>query len=144
MITLAICDDHEMVREALSVVLGSFDDITVVGIADSPVALTEVVSRCDPDVVLVDVRLGDESGVDAARRVRELNPRTRVVMLTSFAGDQVLVEASDAGAVGFLLKSGRPHEIAEAIREVAAGALLIDGHEVDTARRRLAELRSNE
>lgn len=144
MITLAICDDHEMVREALSVVLGSFDDITVVGIAASPGALTEIVSRYDPDVVLVDVRLGEESGVDAARQVRELNPRTKVVMLTSFAGDQVLVEASDAGAVGFLLKSGRPHEIAEAIRGVAAGAYLIDGHEVDSARRRLQELRTSE
>lgn len=144
MITLAICDDHEMVREALSVVLGSFDDISVVGIADSTGALSELVSRCDPDVVLVDVRLGEESGVDAARRVREMNPRTKVVMLTSFAGDQVLVEASDAGAVGFLLKSGRPHEIAEALREVATGAQLIDGGEVESARRRLRELGANE
>lgn len=144
MITLAICDDHEMVREALSVVLDSFDDITVVGVADSPLALTDVVGRCDPDVVLVDVRLGEESGLEAARRVREMNPRTRVVMLTSFAGDQVLVEASDAGAVGFLLKSGRPHEIAAAIRDVAAGAILIDGQEVDDARRRLQDLRTDE
>lgn len=144
MITLAICDDHEMVREALAVVLGSFEDITVVGIADSPQALADVVNRSDPDVVLVDVRLGEESGLMAARQIRALNPRTKVVMLTSFAGDQVLVDASDAGAVGFLLKSGRPHEIADAIREVAAGAQLIDGHEVDSARQRLEKLRTYE
>lgn len=144
MITLAICDDHDMVREALSEVLGSFDDITVVGTADSPRSLADVVGRFDPDVVLVDVRLGEESGVDAARQIRAVNPRTKVVMLTSFAGDQVLVDASDAGAVGFLLKSGRPHEIADAVRDVAAGAHLIDGSEVDEARRRLQELRAGE
>ncbi|MGA0878151.1 MAG: response regulator [Ilumatobacteraceae bacterium] len=140
MISLVICDDHELVREALSAVLGAFDDIAVVGIVESPDALSDVVSRHDPDVVLVDVRLGEQSGIEAARRVRELNRRTKVVMLTSFADDQVLVEAHDSGAVGFLLKSGRPHEIVEAVRAVAAGARLIDGDEVDSARRRLQEL----
>lgn len=140
MISLVICDDHELVREALSAVLGTFDDIAVVGIVESPDALSDVVSRHDPDVVLVDVRLGEQSGIEAARRVRELNRRTKVVMLTSFADDQVLVEAHDSGAVGFLLKSGRPHEIVEAVRAVAAGARLIDGDEVDSARRRLQEL----
>lgn len=144
MISLAICDDHEMVREALSAVLDSFDDIIVVGIAESPGVLTDVVTRHDPDVVIIDVRLGEESGVEAARRLRDGNPRTKVVMLTSFASDQVLVDAFDAGAVGFLLKSGRPHEIAEAVRAVAAGTRLIDADEVDSARQRLSELSLDE
>lgn len=136
---MAVCDDHEMVREALAAVLTSFADISVVGVAESPHTLEELVRRCDPDVVLVDVRLGAESGLDAARRAMAVSARLKVVMLTSFADDQVLVDASDLGAVGFLLKSGRPHEIAEAIRDVAAGAVLIDGDEVAAARRRLAE-----
>lgn len=139
MITLAVCDDHEMVREALAAVLGSFEDIAVVGVAESSTTLENVVRRFDPDVVLVDVRLGQESGLDAARQAKAVSPRLKVVMLTSFAGDQVLVDASDLGAVAFLLKSGRPHEIADAVRSVAAGAVLIDGDDVAAARRRLAE-----
>lgn len=139
MITLAVCDDHEMVREALAAVLGSFEDIAVVGVAESSTTLEDVVRWCDPDVVLVDVRLGQESGLDAARRAKAVSPHLKVVMLTSFAGDQVLVDASELGAVAFLLKSGRPHEIADAVRNVAAGAVLIDGDEVAAARRRLAE-----
>lgn len=139
MITLAVCDDHEMVREALAAVLGSFEDISVVGVAESSTALEDVVRRFDPDVALVDVRLGQESGLDAARQAKAVSSRLKVVMLTSFADDQVLVDAGDLGAVAFLLKSGRPHEIADAVRNVAAGAVLIDGADVEAARRRLAE-----
>lgn len=139
MITLAVCDDHDMVREALAAVLGSFEDISVVGVAESSTTLEDVVRRFDPDVVLVDVRLGSESGLDAARQAKAVNSRLKVVMLTSFADDQVLVDASDLGARAFLLKSGRPHEIADAVRNVAAGALLIDEVDVAAARRRLAE-----
>lgn len=138
-ITLAVCDDHEMVREALAAVLGSFEDISVVGVAESSAELEEVVRRFDPDVVLVDVRLGQESGLDAARRAKAASSRLKVVMLTSFADDQVLVEASELGAVAFLLKSGRPHEIADAVRSVSAGAVLIHGDDVAVARRRLAD-----
>lgn len=139
MITLAVCDDHEMVREALAAVLGSFEDISVVGVAESSTTLEDVVRRFDPDVALVDVRLGQESGLDAARQAKAASPRLKVVMLTSFAGDQVLVDASELGAVAFLLKSGRPHEIADAVRNVAAGAVLIAVADVEAARRRLAE-----
>jgi len=139
MITLAVCDDHELVREALAAVLGSFEDISVVGVAESSTELEEVVRRFDPDVVLVDVRLGQESGLDAARRAKAVSARLKVVMLTSFADDQVLVDASDLGAAAFLLKSGRPHEIADAVRSVSAGAVLIHGDDVAAARRRLAE-----
>lgn len=138
-ITLAVCDDHEMVREALAVVLGSFEDISVVGVAESSATLVDVVQGFDPDVVLVDVRLGQESGLDVARHAKAVSPRLKVIMLTSFAGDQVLVDASELGAVAFLLKSGRPHEIADAVRSVAAGEVLIDGNEVAAARRRLSE-----
>ena len=144
MIRLAICDDHEMVREALSMVLESFEDISVVGATDGVVELEEIVRSVEPDVVLIDVRLGSESGLDAARRIRSADVQTKVVMLTSFAGDQVLVEASDAGAVGFLLKSGRPHEIVEAIRAVAEGANLIDGNEVEAARHRMRQMQPDE
>lgn len=144
MVRVVICDDHEMVREALAVVLGAFDGLEVVGTAESSASLVDTVQLTDPDVIVVDVRLGDESGLDAARRARALNSRLKVMMLTSFASDQVVVEAHELGAVAFLLKSGRPHEIADAIRAVAAGAVLLDVADVESARQRLADQRMND
>lgn len=144
MITLAICDDHAMVREALSAVLETFDGISVVGAAESFESLIEVVERSNPTVVLVDVRLSGESGLDAARRIRHSHPAINVIMLTSFAGDEVVVEAFDLGASAFVLKSGRPQELAETIRLVAGGEQLIDPEVVEAARRRLDESGANE
>ena len=143
MIKLAICDDHEMVREALAVVLESFDGISVVGAGDSLSSLVEVMSRADPDVVLIDVRLGSESGIDAARHIHGTHPSTKIIMLTSFAGDEVLVDAFDLGASAFILKSGRPQELVETIRSVAGGAELIDEDVVETARQRLLSARDS-
>lgn len=144
MITLAICDDHEMVREALTTVLETFDGISVVGAVESFESLIEVVERNSPTVVLVDVRLSGESGLDAARHIRRTHPAVNVIMLTSFAGDEVVVEAFDLGASAFVLKSGRPQELVETIRLVADGAQLIDPEVVDAARRRLEEFGTNE
>jgi DNA-binding NarL/FixJ family response regulator len=144
MITLAICDDHEMVREALTAVLETFDGISVVGAVESFESLVEVVERSSPAVVLVDVRLSGESGLDAARHIRRSHPAVNIIMLTSFAGDEVVVEAFDLGAAAFVLKSGRPQELVETIRLVAGGAQLIDPEVVDAARRRLEELGVND
>jgi DNA-binding NarL/FixJ family response regulator len=143
MIKLAICDDHEMVREALTAVLESFDGISVVGAGDSLSSLVEVMSCADPDVVLVDVRLGEESGLDVARFIQDTHPMMKIIMLTSFASDEVLVDAFDLGASAFILKSGRPQELVETIRSVAAGAELIDPDAVETARQRLLSARDS-
>jgi DNA-binding NarL/FixJ family response regulator len=143
MIKLAICDDHEMVREALTAVLESFDGISVVGAGDSLSSLVEVMSRADPNVVLVDVRLGNESGIDVARHIHGTHPSAKIIMLTSFAGDEVLVDAFDLGASAFILKSGRPQELVETIRSVAAGAELIDEDVVERARQRLLDARDS-
>lgn len=144
MIRLAICDDHELVREALVAVLESFDDISVVGAAESLESLIEVMDSTAPDVVLVDVRLGAESGIDAARHIHDAYPTAKIVMLTSFGGDQVLVDSVDLGASAFVLKSGRPQELAETIRKVVDGIVLFDSDIVDTARERLKALHDND
>lgn len=144
MIRLAICDDHDLVREALAAVLESFDDISVVGAADSLQSLIEVMNSSTPDVVLVDVRLGVESGIDAAQHVHDAYPTAKIIMLTSFGGDQVLVDAFDLGASAFVLKSGRPQELVDTIRQVVDGEELFDPGIVDAARLRLDALRDDE
>lgn len=137
MTTVAICDDHAMVRDALAGVIGLYPDMDVVGTAESRAALRDVVEREHPDVAVIDIRLGGESGIDAAREIRGLSPQTKVIMLTSFSDDEYLVEAHDLGARAFLLKSGTPDELIEAVRSVASGSMLILDVDVDAARSRL-------
>lgn len=137
MTTVAICDDHTMVRDALAGVIGLYPDMDVVGTAESRSSLRDVINREHPDVAVIDIRLGDESGIDAAREMRVLSPTTKVIMLTSFPDDTYLVEAHDLGACAFLLKSGTPDELIEAVRSVASGDMLILDADVDAARERL-------
>lgn len=137
MTTVAICDDHAMVRDALAGVLGLYPDMNVVGVAESRATLQDVINRSHPDVAVIDIRLGDESGIDAAREMRESSPDTKVIMLTSFSDDEYLVQAHDLGARAFLLKSGTPDELVAAVRSVASGDFLIRDVDVDAARERL-------
>ena len=139
MTTVAICDDHAMVRDALAGVLGLYDDMNVVGTAGSCSTLHDIVVRSHPDVAVVDIRLGGESGMDAVRDIREVSPETKVIMLTSFSDDAFLVEAYDLGASAFLLKSGTPDDLVAAVRSVANGDSLIQGDDVEAARERLKQ-----
>ena len=137
MTTVAICDDHAMVRDALAGVLGLYPDMDVVGVADSRATLQRVIEKIHPDVAVIDIRLGDESGIDAARETRAVSPETKVIMLTSFSDDNYLVQAHDMGACAFVLKSGTPDELVATVRSVASGNMLIEDADVNAARERL-------
>lgn len=137
MITVAICDDHDMVREALAGVIDGYEDLRVVGTAESTETLRTVMVREHPEVAVIDIRLGEESGIEAARVMRGVSPETKVIMLTSFSNDAFLIQAHDIGASAFLLKSGTPDELVTAVRSVAAGDMLIDDEDVEQARLRL-------
>lgn len=137
MTTVAICDDHAMVRDALAGVINLYPDMDVVGTAESCATLRDVVEREHPDIAVIDIRLGEDSGIDAARETRELSPMTKVIILTSFSDDEFLVQAHDLGARAFLLKSGTPDQLIEAVRSVASGGMLIHDEDVDAARARL-------
>jgi DNA-binding NarL/FixJ family response regulator len=137
MTTVAICDDHAMVRDALAGVIGLYPDMDVVGIAESIATLHEVVEKTHPDVAVIDIRLGYESGIDAVRDMQSVSPETKVIMLTSFTDDDYLVQAHDSGAYAFVLKSGTPDELVATLRSVASGNMLIDDADVDAARERL-------
>ena len=121
-----LCDDHEVVREGLRTLLSRHQDIAVVGEAGTMAEAIEAAAKAKPDVVIMDVRLPDGSGVEACRAIREARPETRVIMLTSYADDEALFASIIAGASGYLLKQTRGQAVVDAIQAVAAGRSLLD------------------
>jgi DNA-binding NarL/FixJ family response regulator len=133
MIRVAICDDHVMVREALASVIEHEDGVHIVGIADSLASTNALIETEVPEVLVMDVRLDGESGLDVARSVVANHPDVKVVMLTSFNSDEALVSAYELGASAFLLKSGSSDALVQTIRDVASGMRLINPAEVRVA-----------
>ena len=133
MIRVAICDDHVMVREALASVIEHEDGVHIVGIADSLASTNALIETEVPEVLVMDVRLDGESGLDVARSVVANYPDVKVVMLTSFDSDEALVSAYELGASAFILKSGSSDALVQTIRDVASGMRLINPAEVRVA-----------
>jgi two-component system response regulator DevR len=121
-----ICDDHEVVREGLRTLLSRRQDLTVVGEAGTMQEAIDTAAKAKPDVVIMDVRLPDGSGVEACRAIREARPETHVIMLTSYADDEALFASIVAGASGYLLKQTRGQAVVDAIQAVAQGRSLLD------------------
>ena len=126
MIRVVICDDHEMVRQALANVLALEEGISVIGVTQDMESTCNAIHGSLPDVLLVDVRLKNESGLDVARMVTAKHPEVKVIVLTSFNSDQALVEAYELGARAFILKSGSTDELVQTVRDVSAGMNLIN------------------
>jgi DNA-binding NarL/FixJ family response regulator len=124
-IRVLIADDHAVVRQGLRTFLELQEDIEVVGDAADGEAALAGVERHEPDVVLMDLVMPGVGGVEAIRRLRELRPETRVLVLTSFLDDEKLFPAVRAGAAGYLLKDIEPTELVRAIRTVADGEALL-------------------
>jgi DNA-binding NarL/FixJ family response regulator len=124
-IRILVADDHAVVRQGLRSFLSLQDDMEVVGEAEDGAQAVEAAERLRPDVVLMDMVMPGVDGVEAIRRIRELGPETRVVVLTSYADDTKVVPAVRAGAAGYLLKDVQPAELAAAIRTVAGGGALL-------------------
>ncbi|MFD6338717.1 response regulator [Streptomyces sp. NPDC060131] len=120
-VRVVIVDDDQLVRMALRLVIGDEPDLTVVGeAADGDAALT-VVAEQRPDVVLMDVRMPGRDGLSATRELLTRPAPPRVLMLTTFDSDDLVLGALRAGAVGFVLKDSRPQRILDAVRAVADG-----------------------
>ncbi|MGI9645538.1 MAG: response regulator [Ilumatobacteraceae bacterium] len=139
MIRVFLLDDHEVVRRGIAATLEAEEDMTVVGEASSASDAVAEVRRCEPNVAVLDVRLGDGSGIDVCREIASEFEDVRSLILTSFDSDRAIVDAGLAGASGFVLKQIRSNELIDAIRQVASGRQLLDNAEVRLAMRRLRE-----
>src|SRR5205809_7431774 len=125
-IRILLVDDHEVVRDGVKALINANDDMTVVAEAGTVVEAIAQAERTRPDVVVMDVRLADGSGIEATREIRAKLEKTQVLMLTSFADDEALFASMMAGAAGYVLKQIRGGELIRAIREVGAGRSLLD------------------
>ena len=121
MILVAIADDHRVVRVGLEQLLGTFDDVELVGAAAGGEEAVALCAAERPDVLLLDLAMPDLDGIAVTRRVAAEVPETRVVLFTSFSDRDGIVAALDAGAVGYLLKDAEPQDIHNAIRAAARG-----------------------
>jgi DNA-binding NarL/FixJ family response regulator len=144
-IRVLICDDHEMVREALAAVLNHEDDISVVRTTNSVTSTITSLeeSSDDIDVAVLDVRLGDGTGHSITQWIKSHCPAINVVLLTSFLEDQVLVDGYSSKASAIVLKGAPTQELVDAIRDVAAGMQLINPVEVRSASKRVNAIPSN-
>ncbi len=125
-VRILIVDDHEVVRDGLRAMLGAQPGFFVVGEAASVHQAVAAADSLRPDVIVMDVRLTDGSGIDATREIRARRPEARVLMLTSYADDEALFASIMAGASGYVLKQIRMGELVNAVRAVAAGQSLLD------------------
>ena len=131
-IRVLLVDDHELVRRGLRDLLGDERDIEVVAEAGSVEEALAVAMHVEPEVAVVDVRLGDGDGVTLCRELRSKPNPPACLMLTAFDDEEAMVGAIMAGAAGYLLKQVRGQDVVNAVREVAAGRSLLDP--VSTAR----------
>jgi two-component system, NarL family, response regulator DevR len=138
-LTILVVDDHEVVRQGLSSMLDRRPGFQVVAEAGTAAESIEMAGRFQPDLVVMDVRLPDGSGIEACREIRAELPDTRVVMLTSYPDEDAVLSAIVAGASGYLLKQVRARDLVAALETVARGESLLDpavtGRVLDRVRR---------
>ena len=123
---ILIVDDHEVVREGLRALLARREGFEVVGQAGTVEQAIAEAARTEPDVIVMDVRLPDGSGIEACREIREVRPETKVIMLTSYADDDAVFASILAGAAGYVLKQIRGTDLVGAVRTVASGQSMLD------------------
>jgi NarL family two-component system response regulator LiaR len=120
-ITVLIVDDHDVVRQGVHAYLDALPDFVVVGEAESGDAAVVLAQDLVPDVALMDLVMPGSDGVEATRKVKNVSPRTQVVVLTSYHQDEHIFPALRAGAISYMLKDVKMEELAEAVRRAARG-----------------------
>ncbi len=139
-IRVMLVDDHEVVRQGLKSLLVRRENLQVVAEAGSVAEAVEAATRTQPDVIVMDVRLPDGTGIEACRDIRAERPQTQVLMLTSYADDEAVYAAIIAGAAGYLLKQTRGRDLVGAIEAVARGESLLDPSVTSTVLARMRDL----
>jgi DNA-binding NarL/FixJ family response regulator len=122
---LVLIEDHQALREGLELLLGR-EGCEVVGTAGTAAEGRELIERLEPDVSLVDIRLGEESGIELTRAVLQADPSRRIVLYTGSSDVELLISGLDSGASGYALKEGTPNELTGALETVADGGTYVD------------------
>lgn len=125
-LTLLIVDDHEVVRLGLKSLLDRHPDFNVIAEASSEYEAVQKSIKLEPDIVLMDIRLAGGNGVEACQQITDKLPKTKVIMLTSFAEDEMLFSAIRAGAAGYVLKQVGSNDLVKAIESAAKGEATLD------------------
>lgn len=125
-VRVLIVDDHLVIREGVLALLEEFDDIEVIGEAETGSEAVRICSDLQPDVVLMDLMMPDMDGVEATRAIRQNCRNAQVLALTSYTDDRLVRGVLEAGAVGYLLKNVREQELAAAVRAASRGEFTID------------------
>lgn len=120
-ITVLVVDDHPLIREGITAVVGGFEDISVVGEASNGLEAIGLYRAMQPDVTLMDVQMPELNGIGAISSIMSEFPQARIAILTTYRGDVRALQAIKAGARGYLLKSTLRHDLIETIRALAAG-----------------------
>lgn len=123
---ILLVDDHDIVRLGLMTLLNDREDMEVIGEASTSAEAVKEAERLAPDVVLMDIRLPGEGGIEATRQITARFPNVKVVMLTSFADDELVMRAINAGAMGYVLKQVGNEELVRAIQSASKGEALLD------------------
>ncbi len=121
MITIFIVDDHQIFRDGLRMLIDSSEDMTVIGEAESGATVMQKLAGVQPDLILMDIQMPGENGIDLTRRIKQKYPDLTVLMLTMFEDDQSVFAAMRAGAVGYVLKGVKHQDMLQTLRVAAAG-----------------------
>jgi DNA-binding NarL/FixJ family response regulator len=141
---LLLVDDHEVVRQGLAALLARRPAFQVVAEAGTVAEAVAAARRFRPDIVVMDVRLPDGTGIEACRDIRAEMPETRVVMLTSYPDEEAVLAAIMAGASGYLLKQIRGRDLVEALESIGRGASLLDPAVTERVLERVRRIASGE
>lgn len=125
MIKVAIIDDQNIIAEGLQRILGSYEDIEVVAVGNDGEEAVNVVQNNSVDVLLMDIRMHSVNGVEAVKRIRQINKQVKILMLTTFDDDEYIIEAMASKANGYLFKDIHYDKLVEAIRNVYNGQYII-------------------
>lgn len=135
-----IVDDHEVVRLGLTALLNQKEELVVVGEAGNAFEAVQKTLELEPDIVIMDIRLGGESGIDACRQIRDVKPEVKVIMLTSYADDEAVFASIMAGAVGYVLKKIGSDELLRALESIRRGEALLDPEVTEQVLRQMRDL----
>ena len=122
--TVVLVEDHELVRQGIRGILASDENVELVGEAATAQEAVAIICGSQPDVVILDIQLRQGTGMDVSRAISTLAPNSKILILTGYDNDQYVISLAKLGVNGYLLKSASPHELLEALHQVASGCLI--------------------